>query len=123
MRIDHGVRSIEDEKLIARLKETQVPLTVCPLSNIKLRVFDKMEDHDIKNLLDLGLCVMINSDDPAYFGGYVNENYVAVQEALNLSREDLYQLARNSFQATFLTPAEKDAYILELDTYFANHPA
>ena len=123
MRIDHGVRSIQDEALLARLKETQTPLTVCPLSNIKLRVYDKMEDHDIKKLLDLGLCVTINSDDPAYFGGYVNENYLAVQEALNLSRDDLYQLARNSFLATFLNAEEKEALVLELDTYFANHPA
>jgi adenosine deaminase len=123
MRIDHGVRSIQDDKLLARLKETQTPLTVCPLSNIKLRVYDKMEDHDIKKLLDLGLCVTVNSDDPAYFGGYVNENYLAVQEALNLSRADLYQLARNSFLATFLSADEKEALVLELDTYFANHPA
>lgn len=123
MRIDHGVRSIEDEKLIARLKETQIPLTVCPLSNTKLRVFDKMEDHDLKKLLDMGLCVMVNSDDPAYFGGYVNENYIAVQEALDLSRDDLYQLARNSFEASFLKPDEKKALIKELDAYFADNPA
>lgn len=123
MRIDHGVRSIEDKALLERLMETRVPLTVCPLSNIKLCVFDKMEDHDLKKLLDLGLCVMVNSDDPAYFGGYVNENYIAVQEALKLSREDIYQLARNSFEATFLEADEKKVLIEELDDYFASNPA
>ena len=123
LRIDHGVRSIEDEALLARLAEMRVPLTVCPLSNIKLCVFDRMEDHSIKKLLDRGLCVTVNSDDPAYFGGYVNENYIAIQEALNLTRDDLYQLARNSFEATFLAPDEKEALIRELDAYFGNHPA
>jgi len=122
MRIDHGVRSIEDEKLLDRLVESRVPLTVCPLSNTKLCVFDKMEDHSIKKLLDKGLCVMVNSDDPAYFGGYVNENYIAIQEALDLSRDDLYQLARNSFEATFLTDAEKADLIAELDAYFEANP-
>lgn len=122
-RIDHGVRSIEDETLLERLQQHQIPLTVCPLSNIKLRVFDRMEDHDLKTLLERGLCVTINSDDPAYFGGYINENYLAAQEALHLNREDLYRLARNSFLASFLTPAEKEALILELDTYFNNNPA
>ena len=122
-RIDHGVRSIEDEKLLERLAETRVPLTVCPLSNTKLCVFDKMEDHSIKKLLDRGLCVMVNSDDPAYFGGYVNENYIAIQEALYLSRDDLYQLARNSFEATFLEDWEKADLIAELNAYFEANPA
>ena len=123
LRIDHGVRSIEDEVLLARLAEMRVPLTVCPLSNIKLCVFDQMEDHSIKKLLDRGLCVTVNSDDPAYFGGYVNENYIAIQEALDLTRDDLYQLARNSFEATFLAPDEKEVLIRELDAYFVDHPA
>jgi adenine deaminase len=122
LRIDHGVRSIEDEKLLDRLAETRVPLTVCPLSNTKLCVFDKMEDHSIKKLLDRGLCVMVNSDDPAYFGGYVNENYIAIQEALKMSREDIYQLARNSFEATFLTDWEKADLIAELNAFFEANP-
>ncbi len=122
LRIDHGVRSIEDEALLDRLAKTRIPLTVCPLSNTKLCVFDRMEDHSIKKLLDRGLCVMVNSDDPAYFGGYVNENYIAIQEALNLTRDDLYQLARNSFEATFLEADQKKSLVRELDQYFANHP-
>ena len=80
-----------------------------------------MEDHSIKKLLDKGLCVTVNSDDPAYFGGYVNENYIAIQEALHLTRDDLYQLARNSFEASFLELDEKEALIRELDAYFADH--
>ena len=88
-RIDHGVRSLEDPELVARLATDQTPLTVCPLSNIKLRVFDKLEDHNLKRLLDAGLCVTINSDDPAYFGGYVGENFVQTQQALNLSAENV----------------------------------
>jgi adenine deaminase len=122
LRIDHGVRSIEDEALLDRLAKTRIPLTVCPLSNTKLCVFDRMEDHSIKKLLDRGLCVMVNSDDPAYFGGYVNENYIAIQEALNLTRDDLYQLARNSFEATFLEADQKESLVRELDQYFVNHP-
>jgi len=100
-RIDHGVRCIEDPKLIKRLVAEQIPLTVCPLSNVKLRVFDTMRDHTLRRLLDLGLKVTINSDDPAYFGGYLNENYIAVAEALGLSAEEIERLARNSFEASF----------------------
>jgi adenosine deaminase len=100
-RIDHGVRCLEDPKLVDRLVREQIPLTVCPLSNIKLRVFDRMADHPLRTMLARGLKVTINSDDPAYFGGYVNENYIAVAEALDLTREELEQLARNSFEASF----------------------
>ena len=100
-RIDHGVRCLEDPELVERLVRERIPLTVCPLSNIKLRVFDRMEDHPLKTMLAKGLNVTINSDDPAYFGGYVNENYLAVAEALSLTREELEQLARNSFEASF----------------------
>lgn len=107
-RIDHGVRCIEDRQLVDRLVREQIPLTVCPLSNVKLRVFDRIEDHNLKKLLDLGLCVTVNSDDPAYFGGYLLENYEAVQRALGLSEQDLRQLARNSIAAAFLEPAEKE---------------
>lgn len=98
-RIDHGVRCLEDPKLVDRLVAEQIPLTVCPLSNVKLRVFDTMRDHNLRTMLDRGLKVTINSDDPAYFGGYVNENYVAAAEALGLRQEELERLARNGFEA------------------------
>jgi adenine deaminase len=116
-RIDHGVRSEADPALVARLAREQVPLTVCPLSNVKLRVFDSMADHNLKRLLDLGLCVTVNSDDPAYFGGYVAENYRAAAEALGLGRDDIVRLARNSFTASFLGPAEKQAWLDRIDVY------
>ena len=120
-RIDHGVRCVEDPKLVDRLREEQIPLTVCPLSNVKLRVFDTIRDHDLKRMLDLGLCVTVNSDDPAYFGGYVDENIRAVQEGLGVTRDDIYRLAKNSFQASFLDVAEKQRLSNELDDYFASH--
>ena len=113
-RIDHGVRSEEDPALLARLVRERVPLTVCPLSNVRLRVFDRMEDHNLKRLLHGGLCVTVNSDDPAYFGGYVAENYLAAYRALGLSRADIVQLASNSFEASFLPQAEKDAWIRKI---------
>lgn len=100
-RIDHGVRCLEDPKLVDRLVAEQIPLTVCPLSNIKLRVFDTMRDHNLRTMLERGLKVTINSDDPAYFGGYVEENYVAAAEALGLGREELERIARNSLEASF----------------------
>jgi adenosine deaminase len=100
-RIDHGVRCLEDPKLVARLAADQIPLTVCPLSNVKLRVFDTIRDHNLRELLDRGLKVTINSDDPAYFGGYINENYRAVASALALTRAELEQIAKNSFEASF----------------------
>jgi adenosine deaminase len=114
-RIDHGVRSAEDPALVDRLVAEQVPLTMCPLSNVKLRVFDRLEDHNLKELLDRGVRVTINSDDPAYFGGYVLDNYVAIAEALDLSRDDVITLARNSIEATFLSADEKAALLAELD--------
>lgn len=121
-RIDHGVRCLEDPKLVARLREGQTPLTVCPLSNVRLRVFDRLEDHNLKALLDAGLCATINSDDPAYFGGYIEENYVAAQRALRLECRDLYQLSRNAFEASFITSDEKKAFLVELDDYLdTNH--
>ena len=95
-RIDHGVRCEEDPALSQRLARSRVPLTVCPLSNIRLAVFDRMEQHNLKRLLDSGLCVTVNSDDPAYFGGYVLENYLAVQQALGLTRADLRLLTRHA---------------------------
>ncbi|MGC9504889.1 adenosine deaminase [Baaleninema sp.] len=119
-RIDHGVRCLEDEKLVERLHRDRIPLTVCPLSNIKLCVFDSIEKHNLKQLLDRGLCVTINSDDPAYFGGYVLENLEAVQTGLNLSRQDIVQLAKNSFTASFLPEDSKQAYLEEIDDFVAS---
>jgi adenine deaminase len=116
-RIDHGVRCLEDPKLTARLAADGIPLTVCPLSNVKLRVFKTLEQHNLKVLLDRGLCVTLNSDDPAYFGGYLTENFLAIQKALQLERSDICRLARNSFQAAFLTPDEKQGFLHELDDY------
>ena len=121
-RIDHGVRCLEDPVLVERLREKKTPLTVCPLSNVKLRVFDRVEAHNLKALLDAGLRATVNSDDPAYFGGYIEENLVAVQEALRLDRDDLYRLARNAFEASFLTADEKRKLIGELDRYARSHP-
>ncbi|WP_017299477.1 adenosine deaminase [Nodosilinea nodulosa] len=116
-RIDHGVRCVEDPALVEYLVEHQIPLTVCPLSNIKLCVFDTMAQHNLKHLMDLGLCVTVNSDDPAYFGGYLAENFASVESALELSPEQLVQLAKNSFRASFLSPAEQQPYVEELETY------
>ncbi|ETW94505.1 MAG: adenine deaminase [Candidatus Entotheonella factor] len=116
-RIDHGVRCVEDPSLVQRLRADQVPLTVCPLSNVKLRVFDCLEAHNLKHLLDLGLCATVNSDDPAYFGGYITDNLVAVQQALNLDREAISQLARNAFEAAFLSREQKQTYLDELERY------
>ena len=118
-RIDHGVRSEEDEALCRRLVSSRTPLTVCPLSNVRLAVFKRMEDHNLKRLLDAGLCITINSDDPAYFGGYVLENYMAAQQALGLTRTDLTQLARNSIEASFLPATEKQRWQAEIDRYVA----
>jgi adenine deaminase len=113
-RIDHGVRSIEDERLVERLVEEQIPLTVCPLSNVKLRVFPNLESHNLRQLLDRGLLVTVNSDDPAYFGGYVADNFGASAAALGLSREQLLTLARNSFVASFLPDQQKRTHLDEL---------
>ena len=114
-RIDHGVRCIEDPALVDRLRAERVPLTVCPLSNVKLRVFDAIENHNLRQLLSAGLCVTINSDDPAYFGGYINENFLAVHEAFDLTKDELCTLARNSFEAAFLPDSEKTRIFAELD--------
>lgn len=106
-RIDHGVRCEEDDELVARLARERVPLTVCPLSNLKLRVVSDLAQHNLGRLLARGLCVTVNSDDPAYFGGYVGANYVALADALGLSAADLRQLAANSIEASWLPPEEK----------------
>ena len=120
-RIDHGNRSLDDPALVERLARDRVPLTVCPLSNLRLCVVDDIKAHPLKAMLDAGLFATVNSDDPAYFGGYVNENYVAVQEALSLSKTEIVTLARNSFEAAFLKRAEKDAFLDHLDDYVAAH--
>jgi len=114
-RIDHGIRCEEDPELVAELAARRIPLTVCPLSNVKLRVFPSPEKHNLRRLLAQGLCVTINSDDPAYFGGYVNENFLVAQRALGLTQEEIHQLARNSFEASFLTASERRRLIAEVD--------
>ena len=114
-RIDHGVRCLEDPALVRRLAREQIPLTVCPLSNLKLRIFDTLEEHNLKRLLEAGLCVSINSDDPAYFGGYLGENFLRSQRALDLNADDIYALAKNAFKASFLSDEEKERHIAELD--------
>jgi adenosine deaminase len=116
-RIDHGVRSEEDPALCRRLAAENMPLTVCPLSNVKLAVFKRIEDHNLKRLLDLGLRVTVNSDDPAYFGGYLLENFLAVQRGLNLSRNDIRKLASNSIEASFLPPEKKQYWLKQIDGF------
>ena len=107
-RIDHGVRCLEDRRLVQRLEADRIPLTVCPFSNVKLRVVDTLEQHPLAKMLEHGLCATVNSDDPAYFGGYVGENLAGVAKALQLDDDAVVQLARNSFEASFLTtPRER----------------
>jgi len=119
-RIDHGVRCTEDPALVARLAAEHMPLTVCPLSNVKLRVFDTLADHNLPALLDAGLCATINSDDPAYFGGYINQNFVETFAALpQLGARHAWQLARNSFEASFADAAAIAAWQQQLDAVFA----
>lgn len=116
-RIDHGVRCAEDKELMERLKQEQIPLTVCPLSNIKLGVFERMGSHNILDLLDQGLNVTVNSDDPAYFGGYMNENFMALHNDLKMDRRQAVQLARNSFEASFAGLNRIDYVINILEDY------
>jgi len=120
-RIDHGVRCMEDARLVEHLVKEQIPLTVCPLSNIKLRVFDKMQDHPLKKMLAANLCATINSDDPAYFGGYIDANMTAVQTALGITEKDFYQLEKNAFLGSFITDEEKQRYLKELDKFYKNN--
>jgi adenine deaminase len=114
-RIDHGVRCLEDTDLVARLAKERMPLTVCPLSNLKLKVVSDMEQHPLKKMLDAGLCVTINSDDPAYFGGYMNTNWEATFEALDLTKQDAITLARNSFKAAFVDERTRSGYLRTLN--------
>jgi adenosine deaminase len=118
-RIDHGVACEQDDALVERLATEGIPLTMCPLSNVKLRVFERLEDHNLKRLLDRGVKVTVNSDDPAYFGGYLTRNYLELQRALGLDRDDLATLARNAVEASFLAERPKAALLGELDAYLA----
>jgi adenosine deaminase len=120
-RLDHGNRSMEDETLIERLTRERMTLTVCPLSNLKLCVVDDLQNHPVPGMLSRGLHVTLNSDDPAYFGGYVNDNYSRLSAAVGLTREQLTQLARNSFEGSFLSEAEKAARLAEVEQYAAAH--
>ena len=113
-RIDHGVAAMQDPLLMAELAHTRLPLTVCPLSNLKLCVVDDLRDHPLKKMLDAELCVTVNSDDPAYFGGYLNANFEQTVQALQLSREDVVQLARNSFEASFISEQRRAACLAQL---------
>ncbi|MFH2105739.1 MAG: adenosine deaminase [Candidatus Micrarchaeota archaeon] len=106
-RIDHGNHCLDDEKLVQTLAKIKMPLTVCPLSNLKLRVVKDLKQHPLRKMIERGLTVTINSDDPAYFGGYVNENYLALNKAIGLTKGELHQLAKNSFEASFLSEKEK----------------
>ena len=114
-RVDHGVRSMEDPKLVERLRRTQMPLTVCPLSNLRLKVVSDLAHHPLKRMLDAGLRASVNSDDPAYFGGYAGDNFREVTRALNLSREDVVTLAKNSFLSSFIDDEAKRAHVAEID--------
>jgi adenine deaminase len=118
-RIDHGVRCLEDAALTRRLAREQIALTVCPLSNVKLRVFDTMAQHNLVQLLDAGLLATVNSDDPAYFGGYMNDNFIAAFDALPLGLSHAHRLARNGFLAAFLPDAARQRYLDEVDAFFA----
>lgn len=120
-RIDHGNRSLDDSKLVEKLVADEMTLTVCPLSNLKLAVVKDLTHHPLKTMLQKGLRATVNSDDPAYFGGYVNDNFLAIQEALNLDQQDLYQLARNSFLGSFLSTEEKEHYLKQLDDYLVKN--
>lgn len=120
-RIDHGNNALQDENLVQEIIKRDIALTVCPLSNSALRVVDNLKNHPLKKMMDLGLKVTVNSDDPAYFGGQINKNYEAIQEALNLTKSDLYQLAKNSFQYSLLNENTKKVYLNELEIYYNNN--
>jgi adenine deaminase len=120
-RLDHGVRCMEDADLVKYLAQKKIALTVCPLSNVKLRVFESIQQHNFKQLLDAGLCVTVNSDDPAYFGGYIEENFSALQQAHQLDYTDIGRLCRNAFNAAFLNAAEKQKFLDELDGFASGH--
>jgi len=118
-RIDHGNRCMEDDALVDRLEKEQIPLTLCPLSNLELCVIDDMKHHPAKKMLERGLLITLNSDDPAYFGGYMTDNFVATAEALNLNRAEIVQLAKNSFLSSWLSKEEQKAMLKKVDAYVA----
>jgi adenosine deaminase len=120
-RIDHGNNSLQDENLVNEIVKRDLALTVCPLSNTALQVVDDLKNHPLKKMMDLGLKVTINSDDPAYFGGQVNKNYIEIQKALNLTKSEIYQLARNSFVYSFVADTKKQHYLNELEAYYKNN--
>jgi adenosine deaminase len=116
-RIDHGVRALDDTELVVRLIESRVPLTVCPLSNVKLKVFESMSEHTILTMLDLGLSVCVNSDDPSYFSGYITENFNELSQHLSLSKKQAYQLVENSINGSFASHIRKKEMQVLLDDY------
>ena len=122
VRIDHGNRCLDDSELVNRLVDEQMPLTLCPLSNLELKVVDDLKNHPVKKMMDKNLMVTIHSDDPAYFGGYINANYFAVADALDLSENDIAQLAKNSFLASWLPEEEKQKYIEIIDLLIRKRP-
>jgi adenine deaminase len=120
-RVDHGNRSLDDQALVGRLARERIALTVCPLSNLRLRVIDDLSRHPLRRMMDKGLVVTVNSDDPAYFGGYVNENYRAVSEALTLSRDEIAAIVRNGIRASLMTAPEKDRALADIDRVLADY--
>jgi adenosine deaminase len=117
-RIDHGNRALEDEALVAEIKKLDLTLTVCPLSNLKLCVVTDMKQHPIKAMLELGLNATVNSDDPAYFGGYMNDNYTALIEKTGINKEELFQLAKNGITCSWMNQATKETHLKHLDNLF-----
>ena len=120
-RIDHGNNALQDPKLVQEIIKRDMALTVCPLSNTALKVVENLKDHPLKKMMDLGLKVTINSDDPAYFGGQINQNYVEIQKALSLTKDDLYLLAKNSFEYSLLARSEKEFFKAELELYYQSN--
>lgn len=118
VRIDHGNNAMQDPALIKKIVKDKIALTVCPLSNRALKVVPDLNDHPLKKMMDLGIKVTVNSDDPAYFGGQVNENYIQIQKALNLSKKDIYELAKNSFEYALIDKESKHKYLAELATFY-----
>ncbi len=120
-RIDHGNRALDDDNLVQEIAQRKIALTVCPLSNLKLCVVSDLKDHPLKKMLELGIRATVNSDDPAYFGGYINENYLQTANALKLTKEDIYILAKNSFEGSFLHADEKEKHIMAVDSFWHSH--
>ena len=120
-RIDHGNRSMEDPNLVKRLVEIQMPLTLCPLSNLELKVVQDLKDHPVVKMMNKNLLVTVNSDDPAYFGGYMNANYLGIAKALNMSKNQIAELVKNSFKASWLSDKEKEKRILSIDRYIEDN--